>query len=274
LALGTWGAAMLAATVASAASPDAAGVAPLAVVDFSASGSPAEAARSFLQTHVVNWVRRWGQPVDEPEAVAQRIGAEGLSSLRACAAEPATCSGIRENRYGAVLSGEIQVTKEAWTVTLTVTGVHDGTRWVVEAVSQLTEQQLIDPLIEAAKRVATVAATRTARTLSFEPATRPYSIAPLIVGGVATVTGSVFLVLAASESSTLGEKSTPLPAAVAARSNGKTYQAVGYSLVAVGVVSLVVGIVLFKPGGLPPEPTIAVSADPSRGLLVVGGKFP
>jgi hypothetical protein len=235
----------------------------LAAAPFTANAL-AEGNLAYLQAHVLQWVRRWGQPVDGPKEVEERLGPQGLAQL-------STAPGP----YAALLTGYVSLTNgNEWTAVLTVTGLSNGLRWAELTVTASGFQEFLDGLSDKSRAIAEVVATKTGRpVVKYVPPTRPYATVPLILGGAALVTGVTFFALAAGEEGKIGP-GTSLADAVSARNTGNTYNIVGYTLSAVGVVGIVVGVFLFKPGASPAPPPVSVSVDPAHGMLLFSGPLP
>ena len=89
----------------------------LAVLPFTG-GSATPGTVAYVQEHLEHWIRRWGQPLDGPTEIEARLGADGLRQLYAT-------RGV----YAAVLTGELKVIPDEWTVVLSVTALADGTSW-------------------------------------------------------------------------------------------------------------------------------------------------
>ncbi|MGO9829317.1 MAG: hypothetical protein ACLPJH_04200 [Myxococcaceae bacterium] len=235
----------------------------LAVVPFTGDSAP-EGSLPYVQQHVIHWVRRWGQPCDDPKEVEARLGPEGTRRLYAA-----------KGPYSAVLTGSLTVLPGQWTLVLTVTGLKDGTRWTTATVTAPSLVELLTALTDTARDLAQAVSRGSGRpTLNYVPPTRKYSTAAFISGGALIATGAVFFILSGVEDGKLSNKATSLPDAVSARNAANTYAIVGYSLTAVGAASLVLGLLLFHPGATPPAPALSLSVDPARGMVLVGGRLP
>lgn len=228
--------------------------------DADASGSV-----STVQQHVIYWIRRWGQAADSPQEVEARLGPDAFLRL---AAERAN--------YVAVLSGHIALAGGQWTAVLEVKGLRDEKVWQTWRINQPSLVELMNSLIDTARDIEVTVKLHSGQPLAvYIPPTRPYATLPFIVGGVAVVTGVVFFALAASESGKLSDASLGLSEAVSARNTANTYQVIGYTTTAVGVVGLALGLWLYHPGAVPPPPPpVSISVDPLHGMLLVGGRLP
>jgi hypothetical protein len=254
-----------------AATPEGAAPAPaLALVTFSVAGDEAEANRAFLEQHVVSWVRRWGQPLDDAQEVQARVGAAGAAQLAGCSAHEPDC---HMPVYKAALSGSVSYNAGVWNVVLVVTGA-DGKRWTSHSVKAASLTELLTQLVTVAQEIADTVAAYSGRPIHYDRPTRPYATVPFIVTGATLATGVVFFILSGVENSKLSNASLPLSDAVSARNAAHTYAIVGYSLTAVAVASAAVGLILYAPGSRPPAPAVTLSVEPSRGILVLGGPLP
>jgi hypothetical protein len=234
----------------------------LAVTPFT--GTASDDNLAFVQQHVIYWVRRWGQPCDDPKQVEARLGLDGLRGLSAA-----------QGPYAAALNGTFDVGPGSYIVVLVVKGLKDGAEWATIAVSAPTLVELLDKLSDAAHEIAETVARRTGRpVVHYVPPTRPYSTIAFAAGGALLATGAVFFILSGVEDGKLSNPSTSLPDAVSARNAAKTYAIVGYSLTAAAAAGLVVGLFLFKPGATPPAPGVSVSVDPVHGMVLVSGPLP
>jgi hypothetical protein len=228
------------------------------------SNEDAEGALSTVEKHVIYWIRRWGQSVDDPQKVEARLGPDPFLRL-----------GAERAAYAAVLSCRLTLAAGQWTAALEVTGLRDQKVWQSVKVNASSLVELMDALTETSREIASEVKLRTGQPIKpYVPPSRPYATLPLVLGGVAVVTGATFFILSAIEDGKLSDSSLSLSAAASARNSAKTYQIVGYSMTAVGVVGIVVGLFLFEPGAIPPAPAVSVSADPTRGMLLVGGPLP
>ena len=219
----------------------------LAVVPIVATDERAQDSVVYVQHHVVYWLRQWGQLTDDPEAIVSRIGVEGLGRLVACASTE-KC-GVKEDDYQAVLSGQLSVEPGGkWKLSLVVTS-SAGEPWMTVVSSAPSLAELLNELINKTQIVADGLAARTGRSLKYDPPTRPYGVGSFIFGGAALATGVTFFLLSSSENSKLSNPSQPLAAAV-------------------------VALFLYQPGARPPGVAVTVDVDPSRGLLLLSGRFP
>lgn len=223
----------------------------------------------LYERQVRSALRRCGLPVDTVEESRETAGAELLD---ACGTSVDACRRL-QGVYPAVLVGEFIQTVDMLGAHLTVVDTASGRSLASEDVRSLDSRAFLDGLTAASSRLAETSAI--ALGLKFEPDAplRPYAVYPLVAGGVLIGTGIYFLIQANSDANTLKNNAGPLDPAVAARNSGPTNQTLGWVLTSVGVASTIVGVILFAPGA-ERRPLVAVSVDPTRGMLTFRGALP
>ena len=243
---------------------------PIRVAEVPFSGREIPAEQTVLYERNVRLaLRRYGLPVDTIDESRQRAGDEAVDR---CGQAPDGCTALK-GAYRAVVRGEFEHSDKGLTGRLTVVDTTNATSLAAEDVSAPDARAFLDALVDASGRLAATSAE--GLHLEFQPDAplRGVAVYPFVAGGVLLVSGTVFLIKAASDSGTLTGNTPSLNEAVQAKNSGSASLTTGLILTGLGVASTIVGIVFYAPGA-ERRPLVTVGAEPSRGMLLVRGDLP
>lgn len=240
----------------------------VAATGFQATGVDVRVAEAWVE-RFADVMARGGVKVTTQRDVQQLLGLERQKQLLGCAEDSSSCLAELAGALGvdAVLSGSVAKSGSGFLVTLKVLRVSDASVWASASDRLRDEDALQDFLDETARRFAA--------TLSGATSPRPALIRwlPAIGGLVAGAAGATFFVLSKQDAATLGSgASTPGVAITGVAARGRTFEALGLTLIGVGVAGIGASVVWL----LLERPTPAVTVVPVAGgaVFAFGGSFP
>lgn len=222
------------------------------------------------------WVERFATVMGEDgrlkvttqRDVVQLLGLErqkqllGCSDESSCLAELAGALGV-----DGVLSASIVKNESGALATIKVLRVSNASVWV-SASERFTTEEALQAWLD-------VTARRFALELAGPPPPQPFiRWVPGIVGVAAAATGAVLFAVSKGDAASLRAAATnaaPDLAIAAVASRGRTFEAVGLSLMGVGVAGLAGSVLWMLLGS---GPSVALVSDQHGALVVVGGAFP